>query len=68
MNFPIFSRKCRALGFDLLQQEVMGGKQVNPHLFLQVVMEPSEKCFSTDAQSDPAEFMLWLLKALHADL
>ncbi|PHU07497.1 hypothetical protein BC332_23986 [Capsicum chinense] len=42
--------------------------RVNPHLFLQVVMEPSEKYFSTDAHSDPAEFMLWFLKAFHADL
>lgn len=39
--------------------------QVNPHLFLQAVMESIEKHF---AQSDPAEFMPWLLKTLHAEL
>lgn len=42
--------------------------QVNPHLFLQAVVESSEKRFLTDVQSDPAEFMSWLLKTLHADL
>ncbi|KAK4372765.1 hypothetical protein RND71_008149 [Anisodus tanguticus] len=42
--------------------------QVNPHLFLQAVMESSEKRFLTDVQSDPAEFISWLLKTLHADL
>ncbi|KAM3236342.1 hypothetical protein P3L10_016379 [Capsicum annuum] len=31
-------------------------------------MESIEKHFLTDAQSDPAEFMPWLLKTLHADL
>lgn len=42
--------------------------QVNPHLFLQAVMESSEKRFLTDTQSDPADFMSWLLETLHADL
>ncbi|KAK4353745.1 hypothetical protein RND71_025939 [Anisodus tanguticus] len=36
--------------------------------FLQAVMESSEKCFLKDVQSDPAEFMSWILKTLHADL
>ncbi|XP_060215387.1 uncharacterized protein LOC132642138 [Lycium barbarum] len=42
--------------------------QVNPHLFLEAVIESSEKRFLIDMQSDPAEFMSWLLKTLDADL
>ncbi|KAK9103914.1 hypothetical protein Sjap_021168 [Stephania japonica] len=39
-----------------------------PHEFLQAVMKASEKRFRIGAQSDPVEFMSWLLNTLHADL
>ncbi|KAI3901872.1 hypothetical protein MKW92_040769 [Papaver armeniacum] len=42
--------------------------QVSPHEFLQAVMEASENRFRIGAQSDPVEFMSWLLNTLHADL
>ncbi|KAI3440493.1 uncharacterized protein J3R85_003571 [Psidium guajava] len=42
--------------------------QVSPHEFLQAVMKASKKHFRIGAQSDPVEFMSWLLNTLHADL
>ncbi|KAM7270055.1 hypothetical protein ACFE04_029269 [Oxalis oulophora] len=42
--------------------------QVSPHEFLQAVMKASKKKFRIGAQSDPVEFMAWLLNTLHADL
>ncbi|QHO12787.1 U4/U6.U5 tri-snRNP-associated protein [Arachis hypogaea] len=39
-----------------------------PHEFLQAVMKASKKRFCIGAQSDPVEFMSWLLNTLHADL
>ncbi|XP_031124838.1 U4/U6.U5 tri-snRNP-associated protein 2-like [Ipomoea triloba] len=42
--------------------------QVSPHEFLQAVMKSSKKRFRIGAQSDPVEFMSWLLNTLHADL
>lgn len=42
--------------------------QVSPHEFLQAVMKASKKRFRIGAQSDPVEFMSWLLNTLHADL
>jgi len=42
--------------------------QVSPHEFLQAVMVASKKRFRIGAQSDPVEFMSWLLNTLHADL
>lgn len=42
--------------------------QVSPHEFLQAVMVASKKRFRIGVQSDPVEFMSWLLNTLHADL
>ncbi|KAI3680455.1 hypothetical protein L6452_35226 [Arctium lappa] len=42
--------------------------QVSPHEFLQAVMKASKKRFRIGAQSDPVEFMSWLLNTLHKDL
>ncbi|PIA56404.1 hypothetical protein AQUCO_00700611v1, partial [Aquilegia coerulea] len=42
--------------------------QIYPHEFLQAVMGASNKRFGMDKQSNPVEFMSWLLNALHADL
>ncbi|VFQ63485.1 unnamed protein product [Cuscuta campestris] len=42
--------------------------QVSPHEFLQAVMKSSKKRFRIGVQSDPVEFMSWLLNTLHADL
>ncbi|XP_024156681.1 U4/U6.U5 tri-snRNP-associated protein 2 isoform X1 [Rosa chinensis] len=42
--------------------------QVSPHEFLQAVMKASKKRFRIGAQSDPVEFMSWMLNTLHADL
>ncbi|KAJ4976568.1 hypothetical protein NE237_001674 [Protea cynaroides] len=42
--------------------------QVSPHEFLQAVMKASKKRFRIGQQSDPVEFMSWLLNTLHADL
>ncbi|MCL7049557.1 hypothetical protein MKW94_007665 [Papaver nudicaule] len=42
--------------------------QVSPHEFLREVMKASGERFGTGAQSDPVEFMAWLLDTMHADL
>lgn len=42
--------------------------QVSPHEFLQAVMKASKKRFRIGVQSDPVEFVSWLLNTLHADL
>ncbi|CAN6206873.1 unnamed protein product [Urochloa humidicola] len=42
--------------------------QVSPHEFLQAVMKASNKRFQIGVQSDPVEFMSWLLNTLHAKL
>ncbi|CAE6182995.1 unnamed protein product [Arabidopsis arenosa] len=42
--------------------------QVSPHEFLQAVMKASKKRFRIGQQSDPVEFMSWLLNTLHMDL
>ncbi|PKI79430.1 hypothetical protein CRG98_000177 [Punica granatum] len=42
--------------------------QVSPHEFLQAVMKASKKRFRIGVQSDPVEFMSWVLNTLHADL
>ncbi|KAL2653017.1 hypothetical protein R1flu_021145 [Riccia fluitans] len=42
--------------------------QVSPHEFLQAVMVASKKRFSIGVQSDPVDFMSWLLNTLHTDL
>ncbi|KAL0012164.1 hypothetical protein SO802_007272 [Lithocarpus litseifolius] len=42
--------------------------QVSPHEFLQAIMKASKKRFRIGAQSDPVEFISWLLNTLHADL
>ncbi|XP_043810010.1 U4/U6.U5 tri-snRNP-associated protein 2 isoform X2 [Manihot esculenta] len=42
--------------------------QVSPHEFLQAIMKASKKRFRIGQQSDPVEFMAWLLNTLHADL
>ncbi|CAN1260009.1 U4/U6.U5 tri-snRNP-associated protein 2 [Linum perenne] len=42
--------------------------QVSPHEFLQAVMKASKKRFRIGQQSDPLEFMAWLLNTLHTEL
>ena len=42
--------------------------QVSPHEFLQAVMVASKKQFRIGVQSDPVEFISWLLNTLHSDL
>lgn len=42
--------------------------QVSPHEFLQAVMDASKKRFRIGAQSDPVEFMAWLLGTLEKGL
>lgn len=42
--------------------------QVSPHEFLQAVMKASKKRFKIGSQSDPVEFMSWLLNKLHEKL
>uniref|UniRef100_A0A2P2L0V3 U4/U6.U5 tri-snRNP-associated protein 2-like n=1 Tax=Rhizophora mucronata TaxID=61149 RepID=A0A2P2L0V3_RHIMU len=42
--------------------------QVSPHEFLQAVMKASKKRFRIGQQSDPVEFIAWLLNTLHAEL
>ncbi|XP_038691230.1 U4/U6.U5 tri-snRNP-associated protein 2-like [Tripterygium wilfordii] len=42
--------------------------QVSPHEFLQAVMKASKKRFRIGVQSDPVEFISWLLNTLHVDL
>ncbi|PPD78143.1 hypothetical protein GOBAR_DD24944 [Gossypium barbadense] len=42
--------------------------QVSPHEFLQAVMKASKKWFRIGVQSEPVEFMSWLLNTLHTDL
>ncbi|KAG6494760.1 U4/U6.U5 tri-snRNP-associated protein 2-like [Zingiber officinale] len=42
--------------------------QVSPHEFLQAVMKASNKRFQIGVQSDPVEFMSWLLNILHTQL
>ncbi|RLN13443.1 hypothetical protein C2845_PM09G22080 [Panicum miliaceum] len=42
--------------------------QVSPHEFLQAVMKASNKRFQIGVQSDPVEFMSWLLNTLHLKL
>ncbi|KZV51235.1 hypothetical protein F511_05892 [Dorcoceras hygrometricum] len=42
--------------------------QVSPHEFLQAVMKASKKRFRIGSQSDPVEFMSWLLNTMHGDL
>ncbi|GKU88874.1 hypothetical protein SLEP1_g3088 [Rubroshorea leprosula] len=39
--------------------------QVSPHEFLQAVMKASKKRFRIGMQSEPVEFMSWLLNTLH---
>ncbi|XP_021713590.1 U4/U6.U5 tri-snRNP-associated protein 2-like [Chenopodium quinoa] len=43
-------------------------RQVNPHEFLQAVIKDSDNRFQMDVQSDPVEFMSWLLDTLHLHL
>ncbi|PRW59503.1 U4 tri-snRNP-associated 2-like [Chlorella sorokiniana] len=42
--------------------------QVSPHEFMQAVMSASGKRFIIDQQSDPVEFLSWLVNTLHHDL
>eukprot|EP00850_Spirogloea_muscicola_P004648 SM000020S05998 [mRNA] locus=s20:376993:380211:+ [translate_table: standard] len=42
--------------------------QVSPHEFLQAVMLESKKRFRIGQQSDPIDFMSWLLNTLHVHL
>lgn len=42
--------------------------QVSPHEFMQAVMTGSAKRFTIEKQSDPVDFLTWLLNSLHAAL
>jgi U4/U6.U5 tri-snRNP-associated protein 2 len=42
--------------------------QVSPHEFMQAVLASSRRRFLVDKQSDPVDFMTWLLNTLHRDL
>ncbi|GMH34486.1 hypothetical protein BSKO_02320 [Bryopsis sp. KO-2023] len=42
--------------------------QVSPHEFMQAVMKASNKKFTIEKQSDPVDFWVWFLNALHKDL
>ncbi|KAJ3345137.1 hypothetical protein HDU83_004388 [Entophlyctis luteolus] len=42
--------------------------QVSPHELLQEITNASGRQFSLTAQSDPAEFLAWILNALHVGL
>ncbi len=42
--------------------------QVSPHEFMQAVMQASDKRFIIDGQSDPVEFLTWLVNELHMQL
>ncbi|KAL4458676.1 hypothetical protein ABPG75_013541 [Micractinium tetrahymenae] len=42
--------------------------QVSPHEFMQAVMAASGKRFIIDRQSDPVDFLSWLVNTLHLDL
>jgi len=42
--------------------------QVSPHEFMRAVMRESGKRFVIDAQSDPGEFLSWLVNSLHLGL
>ncbi|CAL1352156.1 unnamed protein product [Linum trigynum] len=53
-------------GTDFVNVTIQSLMTVSPHEFLQAVMEVSEKRFCIGQQSDPLEFMEWLLKTLHA--
>ena len=48
--------------------KILNVLQVSPHEFLQAIMKASKKRFRIGAQSDPVEFISWLLNTLHADL
>ncbi|XAR69463.1 Ubiquitinyl hydrolase 1 [Bertholletia excelsa] len=54
--------------FGELTRKIWHARNFNPHEFLQAVMKASKKRFRIGAQSDPVEFMSWLLNTLHADL
>jgi len=41
---------------------------VSPHEFMQAVLAASKRRFLVDAQSDPVDFLSWLLHQLHQDL
>lgn len=42
--------------------------QVSPHEFMQAVMTASGKRFTIEKQSDPVDFLTWLLNTLHVGL
>lgn len=42
--------------------------QVSPHEFMQAVMAASKKRFIIDRQSDPVDFLTWLVNELHLQL
>ncbi|GJM97637.1 hypothetical protein PR202_ga14577 [Eleusine coracana subsp. coracana] len=50
------------------QVDLLLTQLVSPHEFLQAVMKASNKRFQIGVQSDPVEFMSWLLNTLHAKL
>lgn len=56
---------CVYLPFEF---KAVACSQVSPHEFLQAVMKASKKRFRIGVQSDPVEFMSWLLNTLHTDL
>ncbi|XP_051128475.1 uncharacterized protein LOC127249615 isoform X2 [Andrographis paniculata] len=68
----IHSKSQLVLRFGELTRKIWHARnfkgQVSPHEFLQAVMKASKKRFRIGAQSDPVEFMSWLLNTLHGDL
>lgn len=58
--------------FGMLARKLWNPKnfksQVSPHEFLQEVTAASNKKFKITDQADPADFLSWLLNALHRDL
>jgi ubiquitin C-terminal hydrolase len=59
---------CVCVSVNFLFYLKFAYQQVSPHEFLQAVMKASKKRFRIGAQSDPVEFVSWLLNTLHADL
>ncbi|EHA8588455.1 putative U4/U6.U5 tri-snRNP-associated protein 2 [Cocos nucifera] len=53
---------------DFVNVTIQSLMRVSPHEFLQAVMKASNKRFQIGVQSDPVEFMSWLLNTLHAEL
>lgn len=71
-DFDHDSRSELVKRFGMLARKFWNPKnfksQVSPHEFLQEVTAASNKKFKITEQGDPADFLSWLLNALHRDL